>query len=124
MVCAGSAYTLQSGKKVPFSILGALCTDLSVPYNPATGFPFHTPGIPAERGLQGPLHVNDMKRTGKIGSEIAGAPPPMKASMAKPEELRDVKIPIDCPGNAHFMAMCAKLIYEDARIVKDVITNK
>ncbi len=38
--CAGSVYELESGQKVPFSVIGSLSTDLSLPYNPAEGFPY------------------------------------------------------------------------------------
>ncbi len=100
---AGSAYELKDGRRVPFSILGTLCTNTSVPYNPAAGFPFHMPPSTAGQHTEG---------TWPDGMAFPfGASSPAAAA-------------VDCPQNAHFMAMCAKLIYEDKCIVKDVITHK
>ncbi|BDA45290.1 probable lipase at C-terminar half [Coccomyxa sp. Obi] len=169
----GSAYELESGEKVPFSLIGALSTDFSLPYNPAEGFPYNNtqsssndtakPGrrfIPehATRAVAlvallqddatpaiGHIDVLDKSPNGTLakqrlavglqagvrthvksvhhrdGANRRGRSKHMRRSQRKEEGNTGT---VDCPENAHFLAMCSKLIYEDERIVRDVIERK
>ncbi|CAL8471112.1 g10654 [Coccomyxa elongata] len=162
----GSAYALDSGEIVPFSLIGALDTDLSLPYNPAEGFPFNdtqpSSNVTAKPGRRSiPKHAT---RAAALVALLQDDPTPAIAHIDVPEYIPSampagqkhalglqtrVHAPanslrhgrskqtrrsqgggqggsgaVDCPENAHFLAMCSKLIYEDERIVRDVIERK
>jgi hypothetical protein len=38
--------------------------------------------------------------------------------------LTEAASDLDSPRSAHFMAMCSKLVYEDARVIEDVVVNE
>ncbi len=171
---AGSAYELKSGDKVPFSILGALSPDLSLPYSPAQSFPFDNPiKVPttsgSSRSRRPPMRAaallsllqDDISpavpesvcpENANTAPSEASKPADMGASPASTQNasaalrkcrriltaqrktgaftkptaapVRGSKGEVDCPRNAHFLAMCSKLIYEDERIVRDVIERR
>ena len=165
---------------MPFSILGSLSTDLSLPYSPAESFPFNSTAQtsagtrgsrrqhrPAPRTavlisiLQDdistavpdfvtagnnaavpPVRVQQSAvRTAAREVYSAGAQSAKKASarwmkllpakrklgrssLEAAQSVRARAAEVDCGGNAHFLAMCSKLIYEDERIVRDVIKRR
>ena len=47
-----------------------------------------------------------------------------RSSLEAAQSVRARAAEVDCGGNAHFLAMCSKLIYEDERIVRDVIERR
>lgn len=165
---------------MPFSILGSLSTDLSLPYSPAESFPFnstaqtsagtrgsrrqHRPAprtavlvsilqdditttvtdfviaennaaVPPVRVQQSAVHTaaREVYSAGAQSAKKASArwmkllPAKRKlgrSSLEAAQSVRSRAAEVDCGGNAHFLAMCSKLIYEDERIVRDVIERR
>ena len=87
--CAGSAYVLDSGEKVPFTLIGALNTDLSLPYNPAEGFPFndtqYSSNVTAKPGCRSIL--KDATRAAALVALLQDDPTPASAHIDAPENI-------------------------------------
>lgn len=172
-VCTDSAYELPSGERVPFSILGSMSTDLSVPYSPAD-FPFDSSAAASGAccSPQPITHAAALLAVQQSNTSTAAVPAGAECDACRAEtsvklnkaqqaaasdaestplfqqvcaacelgcstdddgaageelssrEHHTTAADVDCPRNAHFLAMCAKLIYEDERIVRDVIENR
>ena len=92
--CAGSVHRLKDGAGIPLTMTGAWDPTLEVPYTPSTDFP---------------------------SSTSSSQPDSAALVISSPTAAGQQR---DAPLNAHLMAMCCKLMYEDDRIIRSVVEDR